>query len=164
MDTYGYSSHADKKFSWFFVLLFVAGIIALGLYLLLPHLQASVEVSVGPKTFQARLANTEEQREKGLSGTEPLADDSALLMVFPTSGKWPIWMKNMDYSIDVIWMDDNKIVVATKENLSPDTYPKTFTPTSNARYILEAPSGSIGRYGVKNGMTINFDVKLEDAT
>ena len=44
---------------------------------------------------EARIANSPEEREQGLSGTDPLAQDQGMLFIFDTPDVYGIWMKEM---------------------------------------------------------------------
>mgnify|MGYP001581369878 FL=1 len=95
---------------------------------------------------------TEAERARGLSGTSSLSADQAMLFVFPNDDKWAIWMKDMKYPIDIVWLDNSGQVVHTVKNAQPSGYPKEqFRPASNSRYVIELASGTIEQTGIKNG-------------
>ena len=60
---------------------------------------------------------------------------------------------------DIIWIDSAKKVVSLRTNVLPESYPETFSPTKNARYVLEVPAGSAASAGVKIGDTVRFTLK-----
>jgi uncharacterized membrane protein (UPF0127 family) len=91
-----------------------------------------------------------------LSGTKALPADQAMLFVFDHAARWGIWMKDMHYNLDILWLDDNKNVVYIAENISPDTYPTVFLPDKDARYVVELPANSISHLHVHMGQTVNF--------
>lgn len=95
---------------------------------------------------------TDEELQRGLSGTQSLPADQAMLFVFPTDDKWAMWMKDMNYPIDMVWLGDDKKVVYMVKNAQPSSYPKTqFKPDTNTRYVIELPSGTIERTGIAIG-------------
>ncbi len=93
--------------------------------------------------FKTTVAHNEELREKGLGGRESLAKDEAMLFVFDYDNLWSFWMKDMKFPIDMIWLDADQKVVHFESNVSPDTYPQSFRPTSLARYVLEVKAGMV---------------------
>src|SRR6476469_7434794 len=101
-------------------------------------------VTIGTKMISVRVADTDETRMKGLSGTSSLGDNEGMLFVFATPGRWGMWMKDMKYSLDMVWIDGDKKIVSKAENVTPDTYPKVFLPDKDALYVLELPAGYIG--------------------
>lgn len=131
-------------------------VVGMAFFLLTTKITHQTQVYVGDQVLTARIADTPAARERGLSGTDTLANNQAMLFIFDTTGKWPIWMKDMQYDIDVVWLSDNKHVVDLLPNLSPDTYPKTFTPKQDARYVLELPAGYANQHGITFGTIVDF--------
>jgi uncharacterized membrane protein (UPF0127 family) len=112
---------------------------------------AHARVTIGDATFDALIASTDEQKKQGLSGLSSLGDDQMMLFTFPTAGKWGFWMKDMLFSIDIIWLGDDLEVVSIEKNASPGTYPKIFSPSSDARYVLEVNAGIADKLKLKLG-------------
>ncbi len=99
----------------------------------------------------ASVARTWPDRIKGLSGTPYLPENVVKLFVFDSVGYPSIWMKDMNYSIDIIWVNEkNKIVHIVKE-ASPDSYPTSFTPDAPALYVIETASGFVAKNNIKVG-------------
>jgi uncharacterized protein len=149
---------AENKITWIIVILAVFGLIYVGYTALFGDVKNSTPVSVGAKTFYAKLATTDLEREKGLSGTDKLAENEAMLFVFDREATWKIWMKDMKYPIDIVWINSKKEVVHTVRGAEPDSYPsRYFIPPRNASYVLEIPEGSVNKYGINVGKKVNFD-------
>ncbi len=107
--------------------------------------------------FDMRIADTDKTRIKGLSGTLDLPADEALLFVFDYDNRWSIWMKDMNYAIDIVWLNSNRKVVDFVTNVPPDSYPsKTFFPKEQARYVIEFRSGTVKEKGIKVGQEAVF--------
>ena len=113
-------------------------------------------VVIGDTAVLARVADTESTRIRGLSGTHSLNEDQAMLFVFDRASDWSIWMKDMRYPIDVIWIDETKTVVDFTSNLTPASYPHSFKPGRPALYVLEVPSGFASRHSVRLGTRADF--------
>jgi uncharacterized membrane protein (UPF0127 family) len=113
-------------------------------------------ISVGSKLVYARVADTDDSRAKGLSGTSGLGDSEGMLFIFDTPGRWGMWMKDMHYSLDMVWMDSNKKIVYIAENVSPSTYPKSFLPDTDSLYVLELPAGFVAANHVSRGQVVGF--------
>ena len=67
-----------------------------------------------------------------------------MLFVFEEDDKHGIWMKDMLFPLDVIWMDKEGNVVDYVENLQPClnlANCKTYFPKKEARYVLEINAG-----------------------
>lgn len=145
----------DIAAKWIVVILLL--VILLSAFRVVFEFATRQTVHIGGQAIKVRLANTPESRERGLSGTDKLASKEGLLLVFDHSAKWDIWMKDMHYNIDVVWLDADKKVVDVLPNLSPDTYPHKFQPQEDARYVLELPAGFAAQYGVMYGTLAVFD-------
>jgi uncharacterized protein len=79
---------------------------------------------------------------RGLSGTDQLPDGRGMLFDLGSDDYHGFWMKDMRYSIDIIWLDSSKTVVDIKRRASPASYPESFRPNHLARYVLETPIDS----------------------
>lgn len=88
------------------------------------------------RSFHAEFMATAAQRAQGLSGRDNLANDSAMIFTFDDVGQRCFWMKDMKFSIDMVWLDSSKHVVAIEKNVSPQTYPHSFCH-DNTKYVIE---------------------------
>ncbi len=106
-------------------------------------------VSVGDAVVAVEVANTPQSRAQGLSGRASLQEGTGLLFDFFAAGEYGIWMKNMRFSIDIVWANDTVVTVA--HGISPSTYPQSFHPRAPARYVLELPAGYAAAHGIAEG-------------
>ncbi len=99
------------------------------------------------------LADIDTKREQGLSNIKSMPQDEGVMFIFNHSGSYSFWMKDMNFALDFIYLEKNKIV-DLKENISPSTYPNTFVSNVPADTIIEVNSGIIKKYQIKKGMEI----------
>ena len=66
------------------------------------------------------------------------------------------WMKDMNFAIDMIWLDKDRQIVTIQSNVSPDSYPKSFCPDKPAQYVLEVNSGFAKQSGWLVGTKFEF--------
>ncbi len=99
------------------------------------------KVMVGEKIFLVEVVATDELRALGLSGRDGLCAECGMLFIFDKPGKYNFWMKNMQFSIDIIWFNEQKIVVGKSENLA---YPSLIPvgPNEESSFVLEVPAGT----------------------
>ena len=103
-------------------------------------------------TFDVVILSNEKERIQGLSGTKTLPKNQAILFDFEYEDTWGIWMKDMNYAIDIIWTDSNGKVVYMVKDAQPSSYPNTVYKSSQlARYVIETISGTIDMTGLKKG-------------
>jgi uncharacterized membrane protein (UPF0127 family) len=114
-------------------------------------------VKVGDSSFKVKIANDQQELETGLSKTPSLAQGEGMIFVFSSPSYWPIWMKDMSYPIDIVWLDENKNVISVDRNVAPSTYPDMFMPQDPASYVLEVSAGAAS--GVKDGDIATFNLQ-----
>ena len=113
-------------------------------------------IKIGDFNVRAEVVSTPEIRERGLSGRESLKEGTGMLFVFERPGQYGLWMKEMKFPIDILWIDQNFRVNHIIKNLSPETYPQVFYPEEEAQYVLELPSGAVDYYQIATGTVVQF--------
>jgi uncharacterized membrane protein (UPF0127 family) len=110
-----------------------------------------VPIIIGSTTVQASVADSMPERIKGLSNTPYLPEGVVKLFAFGTLGEHSIWMKDMKYAIDIIWVSKEGSIVHIKENVSPETFPESFASPKPAWYVIEANAGFVASTSLKVG-------------
>ena len=98
-------------------------------------------LTVGDTVLQVEVAQTPKQRRIGLSYRETLAEGRGMFFVFDTDGRHAMWMKDMQFPIDIVWVDRTMRVVHIAPDVAPETYPQSFASPIPAQYVLEVPVG-----------------------
>lgn len=111
-------------------------------------------VIIGNHYISTILLDTPALRESGLSGRKSLDSDKGALFVYESPDKHSIWMKDMNFAIDVLWLDKNGKVIHIVDDMLPKSYPNSFRPASPALYVLELPSDAISRFDISYGVTV----------
>lgn len=99
------------------------------------------KVVVEGRTVIVDIADTAAERQQGLSGRTKLSQNHGMLFKLGSDQNGCMWMKEMNLTIDILWFDASRKLIEKQENVSPDTYPKTFCPTEKPSYVLEVPAG-----------------------
>jgi uncharacterized membrane protein (UPF0127 family) len=102
------------------------------------------------------IVSTAAAQEKGLSGRSSIESDYGMLFVFDKPAKYTFWMKDMNFPIDMIWLDEDWKVVGIEAEASPSSYPDTFGPEAPAKYVLETQAGLITKENIKIGGSLKF--------
>lgn len=121
------------------------------------HLKTT-KVTIHDEKFTAEIASSSAEQEKGLSGRNNLAADHAMLFVFEKSDYHSFWMKEMKFPLDILFIQDAKIVSIT-ENALPPVEGKDLPiiqPTSPANRVLEIQAGLVKKYNIKIGDTVSY--------
>lgn len=115
---------------------------------------------IGTVPIAVDVADTVAEQVRGLSGRERLPENTGLLFVFAEDGRHGIWMRDMRFSIDIVWAKEGGEIVHVEEKAGPDTYPQVFEPDEDARYVLELPAGFLELHGIREGdrLSLPFDL------
>lgn len=118
----------------------------------------SKTATIAGNQLEVYLAVTSEQRTTGLSHTKVLPTGSGMLFDMQRKGILSIWMKDMHFAIDIIWLDEQLKVVHIEHQVSPDTYPTTFKNPAErpASYVLEINGGQANALGIELGSQLTL--------
>jgi uncharacterized membrane protein (UPF0127 family) len=106
-------------------------------------------VIFGRDTVVAEVAQTPEQRERGLMYRQQVPDGTGMLFVFAEEQEITFWMSNTYVSLDVAFMDANLNVVDIQQMEAQTLdYHDSRAP---AMYGLEVPKGWLSAHGVRVG-------------
>lgn len=119
-------------------------------------LRPETKLWIGDGIFRIDVASTQIERKNGLSGKSELAADQALLMVFPGEDKYGIWMKDMNFPIDIVWLNKQKEVVYIVKNAPFDDQTTIYKPNTSAQYVVEFPAGTTDSKSIVIGKSAIF--------
>jgi|SRR3989344_4381612 len=119
-----------------------------------PSQEFPSQLKIDGAIINIEIADTDEERNRGLSGRESLSESSGMLFTFDKPGLHGIWMKDMKFPIDIAWIDAQKTVIGVEKNVSPDTFPQVFYPPSDALYVLEVSAGTFEKNHIDIGETV----------
>ena len=105
------------------------------------------------------LADTRELQIRGLSNTPFLPKGVGMLFIFDNENNHGIWMKDMNYSIDVVWLNDEKEVIYVIDDMAPESYPTVYEPKTKSLYIIEFNDQFFEQNNLSVGDKLEFNVK-----
>jgi uncharacterized membrane protein (UPF0127 family) len=115
-----------------------------------------VQIETKKGTISAEMATSSEDQAKGLSDRASLGDDSGMLFVFKTPGQYSFWMKDMNFPLDIIWINSAKKVLGVNANVSQFSYPQLFISPAKVSYALELNAGDAKKFGIATGTVLKF--------
>jgi uncharacterized membrane protein (UPF0127 family) len=110
----------------------------------------------GSVPFEVSIADSEEERLQGLSGTSSLPPNTGKLFIFENPGIYGFWMKDMNFPIDIVWIDESFAIVGINEGATPESFPEVFFPPKAVQYVLEINSGA----SRENNLSVGTILKL----
>lgn len=116
--------------------------------------------TINNHSFRVSAAVSQKEHETGLSKTQSLSEDQGMIFLFEKPEYYSFWMKNMKFPVDIIYINNDKIVTI-KNNAAP---PKNneenliiYTPTGPSDKVLEIQAGLSEKYGFKIGDTVKYE-------
>jgi hypothetical protein len=110
---------------------------------------------------RAEISDSDIERERGLSGRDRLGETEGMLFLFDQPGRPVFWMKEMNFPIDIIWIN-GEMVVAVDQNIpspSPgDGELPVFRAETDVDRVLEVNAGFVDDHGVSVGDRL--DIRL----
>ncbi len=97
-------------------------------------------VMIEGRSYDLEIADTPEERERGLGGRANLPRDHAMLFVFPVSEPQGFWMKDMRFPLDIVWLS-GETVVHIERNV-PVEAGVVFRPAVSADRVIELNAGA----------------------
>ncbi len=117
------------------------------------------KLKLGKKTINVLIADSFFKQMLGLMHRKSLGKDQGMLFIFGRSSKYGIWMLNMEFSIDILWLDSNLKIIDTLENAKPCNSLircKTYYPKFSSKYVLEVSSGFIKNNNITSSTKIGL--------
>lgn len=119
------------------------------------------QIKIGLKLINIEVADTPQERAKGLGDRETLASDSGMLFIFPESKKYQFWMKGMKFPLDIIFINGGKVVDFLKNVPNPapnqkDSDLPLLQPTAEVDMVLEVNTSFIETSGVNIGDSVSI--------
>lgn len=110
-------------------------------------------IKISHKIYLVQIAETEEERETGLSKTEKLDQDSGMLFVIPEGqGQVAFTMEDMSYDLDLIFINEDDEVYDIQYGKAGSKDPIISTSEDIVKYVLEVNPNS----GIKVGDELEF--------
>ena len=121
------------------------------------YYHAIVTTSTGEK-IPVEVADTLKKRSLGLGNRPYLTKGWGMLFVFEERKPHRFWMKDMQFPLDIIWLDNHRIV-HINHNAKPaysDDEPNVMTSPVPVNFVLEIAAGRAEKLRLKTGQQMKF--------
>ncbi len=120
-------------------------------------------IKIDDVVLEVQVADTDARRARGLMFQDQLPFDQGMLLVFNEDDRRSIWMLNMQFPLDVFWIDGDGKVVHIERDVPPcKTAVETVTCPSykgagqDAKYVLEVTAGFVEKYNITTDSVVQI--------
>ena len=104
------------------------------------------------------IADTDYDIQTGLMYRSSMQDDRGMLFVFPTMRQRYFYMRNTKFPLDLIFLDDNNLIVSFQENAKP--FDESSLPSEvPAQYVLEVNAGLAEKWLLEIGDRMEYTIE-----
>lgn len=110
------------------------------------------KITIDNTTLNVQVAETPDQMVEGLQFQQPLPYNQGMIFVFGQPQVVAMWMKDMQFPLDMIWFDSDGNIVHIERNLPPcvgDAPCQVYDGgRQDAKYVLEVTAGFADKFGI----------------
>lgn len=107
-------------------------------------------------TIAIEIAETEGAITQGLMHRKSMSFNKGMLFIFPNNEERSFWMKNTIIPLDIIYINSDLEIVSIKDHTTPFSTDSVPSDGKAAQYVVEVNAGFAGKYGIKEGDSIDF--------
>lgn len=129
------------------VAFFLVFVLASGMILIMPK---DKKACFEGKCISLDVADNDSKRALGLMFKESLSEDEGMLFTFEKPGYYKFYMKNMNFPIDIIFLDESFRIITIYADVPPCTSEpcELYPPDAPSRYVIETKANFTRRYGI----------------
>lgn len=114
------------------------------------------ELQIGETLITVDIADTQALRSQGLGGRSSLGTDQGMLFIFSSPEIPKFWMKDMQFPIDIIWINNGSVVDITPDVPAPaegesDSQLQLYSPQVEVNEVLEVNAGFVISHNISVG-------------
>jgi uncharacterized membrane protein (UPF0127 family) len=98
-------------------------------------------------------------RQKGLSGHPGLQSGTGILFIFDTLSYQSMWMPDMKFALDIVWLDEHMTVINVNYNTPPCVSRDdcvSYESVNLVKYAIEMRAGDAKTYGFNLGTSVRI--------
>ncbi|HEY1170777.1 MAG TPA: DUF192 domain-containing protein [Verrucomicrobiae bacterium] len=113
----------------------------------------TIKLDVGGKEMITEIAADDRTRQMGMMFREKMADNEAMIFVFPVAHQASFWMRNTTVPLDAAYIDSRGVILEIHK-LMPLNEDSVRATSDQVQYVLETPQGWFEKNGVKPGALV----------
>jgi uncharacterized membrane protein (UPF0127 family) len=116
------------------------------------------KLTIARKELTVEIVDSPRELEAGLSGREGLTQNEGMYFVLGNDQTINFWMKGMKFPIDIIWINNNKVVGIEKNAPIPSgSYIPSFPSPGKVTHVLEVNAGFSNEHGIEVGTKVELN-------
>ena len=121
---------------------------------------SALTVRLADTDFVMEVVADPDSRRQGLMGRENLPFGTGMLFDFPDGTRPAIWMRNMQISLDLVFVAADGRIAHLFERVPPcaDLPCAIYQAEAPLRWVLELPAGSVDTLGLKVGDNLDLSM------
>lgn len=108
--------------------------------------------------IKLKVADTINERAKGLMYVKEMPEGEGMLFVFETEEMRRMWMENTYIPLDMLFVDKDKTIFNYKENATPLSRDIIYS-VGPAKYVVELNAGFVKSHGIGAGDKIEYETE-----
>jgi hypothetical protein len=107
------------------------------------------------KNIVVEIPETTEEQSVGLMNRDPISYDQGMFFIFDKDRVQSMWMKNVNFSLDMIFVDNRQLILNIEENTEPRTS-NLYESNGLCKYVIEVLGGFCEKFKVEKNQKIEF--------
>lgn len=147
----------NKKLDKIIFIIRITGLIlAVGLIIYLyMNKKEYKNIQIGDNKYKVEVVKEAKDQIKGLSDRTDMNNIDGMLFIYDKSEMQSFWMKGMRFDLDIIWINNGK-VIGFEENISHQDQQTSYKSSESANMVLELETGRIK----KDDLKVNDEIKF----
>ncbi len=106
-------------------------------------------------TLDVEFAETDYEVQTGLMYRNSMEDKQSMLFIFPDVAMHSFYMKNTEFPLDILFIDENKKIASFQKNAQP-LNESSLSSIVPVKYVLEINAGLSDQWNLSEGDSISF--------
>lgn len=117
---------------------------------------ATLKLWLGPHELNAEVARTERERSAGMMFRTNIAENEAMLFVFPYASRVSFWMKNVPIPLSCAYLDREGVILEVHD-LKPHDETPVPSRSREVQFVVETAEGWFERNQVSAGVLVQTE-------
>ena len=107
------------------------------------------------RTLNVEFAETDYEVQTGLMYRQAMEDNQSMLFIFPDVAMHSFYMKNTEFPLDILFIDENQKIASFQKNAQP-LNESSLSSKVPVKYVLEINAGLSDQWNLVEGDSIAF--------